>query len=346
MTIHERLKAFWAGEKPDRIPFTIYSHLWKNCQDDPAWDRLYEAGLGVTHHYCPYDEEVDPDISFHREISEDQSRKKAIWSTPVGDVCRESEDGWCSKHFIESAADYEVMTYIVRNTSLTPCYEEMEENIEKIKPYGVPLILIGRTPLQTILVDYVGLENFAYHLMDYEDEIWELYDALYDQFRRRVEIAADAPGRFVANLENFTAESLGPKRYEKFLLPVYEECFPLLHEAGKVVGCHYDGRTRCCKDAIRQSPIDTIESLTEPHEGDMTLPEARDAWPEKLFWCNIRVGDYQLPPDELKDRVVSMVEEGSVDGRQFALEVSEDLPGNWRESLPVVLEALNGMAGK
>jgi hypothetical protein len=34
------------------------------------------------------------------------------------------------------------------------------------------------------------------------------------------------------------------------------------------------------------------------------------------------------------------VAEGSPDGKRFAFEVSEQYPANWRDSMPVVLEAL------
>jgi hypothetical protein len=168
----------------------------------------------------------------------------------------------------------------------------------------------------------------------------ELYEALLDQFRRIVEVVAEGPGRYVSNMENFTSDALGPRRYEEFLLPVYEECFPLLREAGKIVGSHYDGRTSHCREQIARAPIDLIESLTPPPEGDQTLAEAREAWPEKLFWSNINVGLYDLPPDELRDVVQQRVREAAPDGRRLAFEISEECPGNWRESVGVVLDTL------
>jgi hypothetical protein len=155
-----------------------------------------------------------------------------------------------------------------------------------------------------------------------------------------VELTAAGPGRFVSVLENFTAESLGPKRYEEFLLPVYQECFPVLQNAGKIVGAHYDGQLASCKDLIAAAPIDLIESLTPPPEGDMTLTEARETWPDKLLWSNINVDCYYLPPQQLRDLVLNRVAEAAPDGRKLAFEVSEQYPDNWPESLPVVLDAL------
>jgi hypothetical protein len=265
---------------------------------------------------------------------------KRIITTPVGEIYEIYDKDWRQKHYIETAEDYRVMTYLAENLEIVPNYEEYLRRDNEIKPYGVGMVFAGRTPNQTILVDLVGLENYAFHLFDFEAEVMALYDALLNNFRKRVEIIAEGPGKFVSVLENFTAETLGPRRFKQLLVPVYEECFPMLQQAGKVVGTHYDGQLASCKDFIADAPIDLIESLTPPPEGDMTLAECRATWPDKLLWSNINIACYELPPDELKKEILRRVDEASSDGRKLAFEVSEQYPENWKESLPVVLEAL------
>ena len=201
----------------------------------------------------------------------------------------------------------------------------------------------GPLPILTRLVDYAGLANFSLHLVEYPDELQELYEALRVNFHRIVEIAAGGPGHYLNVIENFTADTLGPRRYKQFLLPVYEETFNTLHQAGKIVGCHYDGKIKAVKDLVAGSPIDLIESLTPPPEGDMTLAEARAVWPDKLFWANINLGCYELASDELKQEMWRRVQDGAPDGCRLAFEVSEDRPARWRESMPVILAALNEM---
>lgn len=84
-----------------------------------------------------------------------------------------------------------------------------------------------------------------------------------------------------------------------------------------------------------------IGSLTPTNEGDMDLDECRKAWPDKLFWSNIRISDYDLSPEELHERIYELVEKAAPDGRKLAFEVSEDIPHNWRTSIPIVLDVLN-----
>lgn len=341
MTIRERLEAFWSGERPDQIPYTIYQNEWRHTQNHPAWQDLYKKGLGVTWHcrsVAVKTKNVEVDEQTYPENG--KTIRRTTMRTPVGEIYETHRDGWHNKYFLETAEDYRVMTYIIRHTEIVPAYDDFLAMDAKIGPYGIPLTFVGRTPLQVILVDYAGLENFALHLFDLEAEVRALYEALLTNFRRGVELTAAGPGRFVSVLENFTAESLGPKRYQEFLLPVYQELFPILQSAGKIVGTHYDGQLASCQHLIAAAPIDLIESFTPPPEGDMTLSEAREVWPDKLLWSNINVDCYYLPPQQLRDLVLARVAEAAPDGRKLAFEVSEQYPDNWPESLPVVLDAL------
>ena len=47
------------------------------------------------------------------------------------------------------------------------------------------------------------------------------------------------------------------------------------------------------------------------------------------------------PAQELKREIWQRIQDGAPDGRRLAFEVSEDRPSRWRESMPVILEALN-----
>ena len=344
-TIRERLEAFWSGERPDRIPFTTYENKIPTDWSDPVIRKMLREGLGVLRFVPTYEASYDSGIELIHQTGQDGQRavRRQIWRTPLGEVSALWTDDWQQKYFLETAEDYRVMIYIARHTRYEPAFAAFHTQEVILPAYMVPVTRIGRTPLQTILVDYAGLANFSLHLVEYPDEMQELYEALRVNFHRIVEIAAEGPGHYLNVIENFTADTLGPRRYKQFLLPVYEETFNTLHQAGKIVGCHYDGKIKAVKDLVASSPIDLIESLTPPPEGDMTLAEARAAWPDKLFWANINLGCYELAPDELKQEMWRRVQDGAPDGRRLAFEVSEDRPARWRESMPVILAALNEM---
>ena len=343
MNIRERIEAFFSGRRPDMIPYTIYSWEYEasGCTGDPAWHAMFEEGLGVTN-FLPVASYDVPGLTERTDEYFEGGVKirRHTLSTPVGDVYQTFRNDWHHKYFVETPEDYRVMAWIAANTVATPAYDEFNQALGAVPAHVIVMPRTPRTPLQEMLVDMVGLENFGMHLFEYADDVRALYEALLIKFRKSIEIAAQGPGRYVEVLENFTAETLGPKRYAEFLLPVYEECFGMLHDAGKIVGTHFDGKTASCREVIARSPIDLIESLTPPPEGDQTLAECRAAWPDKLFWSNLNVGLYQLPPEEMKRVILDRVAQAAPDGRRLAFEVSEHLPVNWRASMPVVLDAL------
>lgn len=347
MTPHESFEAYWAGERPERIPFSIYGAFCGSLEEKPAWAPLFERGLVPTY-WMPTFSSTRNGVEKVSESYEEngQTVRRTTLKTPVGEIYATSYlppgslMAWPKKHWLSTAEDYRVRTWLVKNLEIRPNYGAYHRLVEQTAPWGLVLPAIGRTPFQRILVDWAGLEQFTFHLIELEEEVLELYEALFENFRKIVEITAEGPGRYVACQENFTAESMGPVRYERFLLPVYKECIPTLHQAGKVVGTHYDGNLSSVKHHIADAPIDLIESLTEPPEGDMTLAESRAAWPEKRFWNNINVAKFDLPPDQLQAEIHRGVAEAAPDGRGLAFEISEDLPKNWRQGIPAVLEAL------
>jgi hypothetical protein len=341
MTTRECVETFWAGQRPAQVPLTIY-RMFTRTGDPAQWEGLYIAGLVPMHSACPARSDWTGGVE--RAVTEyDEGGKRwrrTAYRTPVGEIHSLHADNWPHKYLLVTPEDYRVMTYMVEHTRLFPNYEEYLAQEKEFSRWGVTVASAGRTPMQNILVDWAGLEQFSMHLFDFEDAVLTLYHAQLKQFRRMMEIVAAGPGKVVGVLENFTAETLGPERFARFHVPVYREIFPLLQASGKIVAAHFDGKLAACKALIADAPINLIESLTPPPEGDLTLKEARVAWPGKLFWSNINVGVWALPPAQLRREILRRVEEGSDHGARLAFEISEDLPANWEQAIPVVLDAL------
>ena len=348
MTPHEGFEAFWAGERPERIPFSVYGALCGDLIKDPEFVQFFEQGLVPTYWVGTFTSSAKG-VKRVTDTKEENGTTVArtTLKTPIGEIYTTAWlnpssiiQWWTQKPWLTTAEDYRVRTWIVAHSEIEPAYDRYRQIRDQVAPWGIVLPTIGRTPIQSILVDDAGLEQFAYHLVDLEEEVMTLYEALLGRFRKIVGIVAEGPGRYVAGTENFSAETLGPARYERFLSPVYKECLPVLHQAGKIIGTHYDGKLSSVKNLIAETPIDIIESLTEPPEGDMTLTECRTAWPEKGFWSNINISKFDLPPDQLKAHISRKADEAAPDGRNLAFEISEDLPVNWQQGIPAVLEAL------
>lgn len=329
------------GGTPSVTPYTFYSWMADDLFSD-SWKRLYDLGLGICHH-----------VKVIREIQhgvEEFVEEKKIGSdtikivkkkTPVGTIQQTLNNGWHREYWLKTPEDYKVMTWITENTELIAEYEKYEQAEEYIGNYGVPIILGSRTPAMSINIDWAGTEQFCMDMALEIPEFFELYNARKKLFIEETNLIAQSPGRFVKWLENLTISMLGPDNYSKLLVSVYDECTPTLEKADKRVMVHYDGALKVIKNEIAGAPVHMIESLTEAPEGDMTYDECRQAWPDKVFWANINVDLYDKPKEVLQQAVIDKRNRAGKKGVLF--EISEDLPKNYKDSIPVVLETLKMM---
>jgi|GEM_PF-259419 len=362
MTTRELLVATLNGDTPERTPLSIYNFLvgesgsvefdeWNTpiplslhdfLEDNPKadhWRYLFDQGLGICQHCYPI-KHIEHGVKDTEEEKVEGSRHYRIYrkETPVGTLQRVTVNDWHYEDWIKEPKDYKIRQWIVEHTELVPKYEEFEQAEEMVGDYGITVVTGSRTPAMSINIDWAGTQRFCLDVAMEVQELFDLYEAQKKLFLEEVRLIADGPWRFVKWFENLTIRMLGPRRYASLLVPVYEEALPLLEAAGKRVMVHYDGALSIIADQIAEAPFHIIESLTEPPEGDMMYDECRAAWPEKVFWAHINVGLYYRPEAELREAVI--VKRERAGKKALAFEISEDLPENWWESVPVVLQAL------
>jgi hypothetical protein len=353
MTHRENLIAALEGETPGRPALSIYDWLMDRAiaTEDVAerlrrdeWRRLLDRGLLVCHH-CEILEAVEHEVETTVEERAQDGDTLLVMrkSTPVGELRKITRRGWHIEDWIKEPCDYVVWTWIVEHTEIVPRYERFAAAEAAVGDHGVVVITgsgnwTHRTPAMKINVDIAGTQQFCTDVALEVPELFELYDALRKQFLIEQRLIAAGPGRYVKWLENLTIGMLGPERYRRLLMPVYREGVPMLEAGGKRVMVHYDGALGSIADQIAGAPFHMIESLTEPPEGDLAYDDGRRLWPDKAFWANLNIDLYGLPPAELAAAVRAKARRAG--RRGVAFEISEDLPANWRSSIPIVLAAL------
>ena len=347
MTVRENMIAALDGKTPDKTPLSFYS--WMVTLDKPEnehllfadeWKRRYDMGLGICHHVRVI-KEIQHGVKEWAETVKKGSDtvEMQFKKTPVGTIRQAYRNGWHHEYWIKSPEDYKVMTWITENTELETDYEAFEKGEELVGEQGVSVILASRTPAMSINVDWAGTEQFCMDAALGSEELMELYEARKKLFIQETELVSRGPGSYIKWLEILTISMLGPQLYGELLMPMYEQCVPVLEVADKRVMVHYDGVLNVIKDQIAAAPFHMVESLTEAPEGDMTYAECREAWPDKVFWANINVDLYAQPEDVLRQAVVD--KRNRAGKKAFAFEISEDMPANYNESLPVVLKTLD-----
>jgi len=118
------------------------------------------------------------------------------------------------------------------------------------------------------------------------DEFQALLGSMTRLHRRQADIAAESPAEVIWFPDNVTGLIMSPARFEMYCAPIYEYACSVLRQAGKLSFAHYDGANLPIKDQIAAMDFDVMEAFTPPPMGEMTVAEARAAWPDKVLSLN------------------------------------------------------------
>lgn len=343
MTPRGRLLAAIRGEKADRTPFAVFEGRGAGLVPYGEFERwLRNKGMAVARGYPVMTLEY-PNVSFERKSCREGTTHviRDTIRTPVGEVWRcmlvGEDDGdtcepWIRDYFIKAPEDYRVMEFVWRDLRLSRNYAGYASALRAMGEDGILITGptgFGRSPLQYMLLDLMGLERFSVDLSERREEFESLHETILKKHREIFRLVAEGPGEVVHFGENVTAEVMGPERFRRYLLPYYNEFAGLLHENGKCLSIHMDGKLAALKGAISETGIDMIDGFTPPPVGDLSLAEARSLWKNKTIWLNFTSSMHLASPEEIRAHTVEILRQVSP-GYRFIFGVTEDIPENVR----------------
>ena len=307
------------GGKADRVPVTIYHWL---LLDTPAGKRLHAEGLIPIGSRRVF-RERQRDVTVRRTESIQQGAKQTLTciETPVGTLTERSTldptygSRWIQEHLIKSVDDYRVMKFVFDHTEIEPALDDYVAADRAMGDEGIVLGEILPIPVQWLLVEIMGFGPWSEGVLLHPDEFDELLESLTRCYKRQVEIAADSPAEVIWLGDNVTGTVMSPRLFWKYCRPIYDFAASIFKQAGKISFAHYDGANRPLRDCIAGAPLDVIEAFTPPPMGDMTVAEARQAWPDKVLSLNVPGNLFGQPAEEIERHVRQYVAEGGDQGR-------------------------------
>ena len=319
MNFRQRLMTVLRGGKADRVPVTIYHWL---LLDTPAGKRLHADGLIPIGSRRVF-RERQREVTVRRTESVYQGNKQTLTriETPVGTLTERSTldptygSRWIQEHLIKSVDDYRVMKFVFDHTEIEPALDDYVAADRAMGDEGIVLGEVLPIPVQWLLVEIMGFGPWSEGVLLHPDEFDELLESLTRCYKRQVEIAADSPAEVIWLGDNVTGTVMSPRLFGKYCRPIYDLAASLLRQAGKISFAHYDGANRPLRDCIAGAPLDVIEAFTPPPMGDMTVAEARQAWPDKVLSLNVPGNLFGQPAEEIERHVRQYVAEGGDEGR-------------------------------
>ena len=344
-TNRTRLEAAIAGRPVTHPVYAVYD-WFPTHQSHVDWPWLYSLGLGQINHVNLIRHE-HPNLQIVESTRRvgDHTRRDVRWITDKGELNAWYLDAWQQEYLIKTPEDYRIMLRAWEGVKVVADDTAFLASEKAVGDNGITIghttgMGNGRTPMMVLQVDWVGLEQWSMDMADELPEMMELLEFMNEAKLREIRQAVLTPAKQIKLWENFSAQSMGPAHYRRYLVPLYTKILDILNAAGKRLQVHYDGQLNViCRD-IAGLDFDGIDSLTPAPEGDMPIAEARKCWPDKMLWCHPPLGWYQKSPETLRRLITGMVRDAGP--ARFCLMISEDLPPDWRRTVPQVLALLAG----
>jgi hypothetical protein len=344
LTPRARVERALGGGHGEVVPFTLYEGFVQPCA---AEREMRNRGMCIVHR-MPVFQTHRPNVRTTQHTWWEQDRKftRTTHETPRGPLSTLTEDGgfttWRHELLLKRPEDYAAIRCFLADEVYTPDYAPMARAEEDFDGDAICRANFGLEPLQELISGGImTMERFCEEWMERRDEVLALYAILVENRRKIYPLVAGSPAGHANYGGNVTPEIIGPKVFEEYYLPHYHEAAEVMHRHGKLIGCHFDANNRIIASAIARTPLDYIEAFTPAPDTDMTLAEARTAWPGKVLWINFPSSAHLRPDAEIEQLAVNLVEEaGGVGGLLFG--ITENMPPDrWQNSCLAIMNGLD-----
>lgn len=300
MTPRERILAVYNGQKPDRVPFMLdlshyYLHRfqlpWDLCNGYPEPDRGlmdFTRKMGAAF-YCPqqtyfWKTEYANDVKSTAVTNVVGGVPEICWrfDTPLGSIerIRVWEPGsysWAIKKWgVTTEKDLEILAYAMSSRRYTPIPENYEAWADYIGEDGLVYLNSGYSAMGYLLGYWMGVENTIFATYDYEDLMEEtvrkINDNILDQVRM---MATEFSAPVILMGDNFSSDVQSPSFFERWSKDFYAKAYEIIHDNGKKVAVHVDGKLKGAIKMMRDIGVDCIDAVTPGSVGGCTPAQAR-----------------------------------------------------------------------
>jgi len=347
LTPRQRVERALHGQHSDRVPFTIYECMIPQCTTER---ELRNRGLCIVNRWGVYSTH-QPNVKGYQDVYWEAGRQmtRTRYETPVGNLTTLSEAAgfttWFHERMFKTPDDYKALLFLIQDEVYRPAYETFAQGEKDFGGDAIFRAGFGLEPLQALISgNYMDTETFCFEWMERRDEILKLYEALVEKRRQTYPLVAQSPASHANYGGNVVPEIIGLKTFEEYYVPHYNEAAEVMHRHGKLIGCHFDANCKLLAPAIAKTKLDYIEAFTPAPNSDLTLAEARNAWPNKVLWLNFPSAVHLRSNAEIEQMTGTLLDEARTpDG--LIMGITEDMPPRrWQESCRAIMDGLEGHA--
>ena len=237
----------------------------------------YAASAGVD----GYEEPAD----VVRSAEQQGDRYVETITTPTGTVTRMYQDIWEGDKLrnrrihgwpVQTPEDLKVLIDIVERTQYRANLEAFGAAEERMGIRGEPTVFLNSSGFTDLIKTWTGLPGCYYLLVDAPDVVEAYLEACDRRDDRQIDAALQLPCRIFNLGDHTTNEFTPPPILRKYCLPRWQRISERLHAANRFVHSHWDGNSRQILPYLKDSGLDSVESLTPEPQCDMTLEMIRE----------------------------------------------------------------------
>ncbi|MGQ9732550.1 MAG: hypothetical protein ACUVX8_14915 [Candidatus Zipacnadales bacterium] len=253
---------------PDRFQgldtFGIYDQL--RCS------TRYHASAGIEVYEDP------ADVVYTAEQQDDKYIETI--TTPTGTITRVYKDIWENGKLknrrihgwpVQTPDDLRVLIDIVERTQYRANVEAFRAAAERMGIRGEPTVFLNSSGFTDLIKHWSGLPGCYYLLQDAPDLMEAYVEACDRRDFRQAEVALQLPCRIFNLGDHTTNEFTPPPILQKFIMPKWQRMSQLMHAHNRFIHSHWDGNSRLILPYLKDSGLDSVESLTPEPQCDMTL---------------------------------------------------------------------------
>ena len=309
----------WWNKEPSYGPLMSYLREHADC--------LYMTDVPMQNAY----------VARHTHIDQWKEGKSTFTritlTTPKGDLSQlfRMDEGvytaWELEHRIKDASDIDKYLSIPYEP-IEPDVSHISKQDAYIGEHGILLVDIPDP-----LVEIFGLFSMQeFLLFAYSEEalMKKLLDKAFEEqyfFLETILKKGVGPLFRFSGPEVCTPPFLPNEAFAQYVLPYDKRLIRLIHDYGQYARIHSHGKVKTVLKYMLDMEVDAIDPMEAPPSGDCTIREAKAICGDRLcLFGNVQLHELEnLRPDQMRERMVRLMEEGKPGGNFVVLPTATPL---------------------
>ncbi len=194
----------------------------------------------------------------------------------------EQDTNAISHYPVQTPRDLETLEWLIRDRTVEIDGDDYRRKASQLGERGVVHTHGPRTPIMTLIIEYMGIEAFVTALTDYPEKTKRVMQTMHEENLTLCQALTEGEGQVIGTFDDFSTYLISPVMFQTYVMPYLKEYNEIYHRAGKVHMVHSCGHIHCFLPMCLEVAYDAHNYVTQPPTGDTTLTEARTAWGNQI----------------------------------------------------------------